>query len=136
MWALANEYYADKVVNKQGASLGLASYFGYWEQKYYPTGITDIQESSFASRETYNVTGCEHRLFAYGCHPHYSPNYLIDATAPFVSAIIQYDSDIWDVVGFGTDSSLQTGPGWDPVTGVGVPNGLQFLYGIGNYFGH
>ena len=33
----------------------------------------------------------------------------------------------WFVITFGTDSSLTTGPGWDNVTGVGTPNGLNFV---------
>lgn len=33
----------------------------------------------------------------------------------------------WNVVGFGTDSSLQAGRGWDNATGYGVPNGLSFI---------
>ena len=33
----------------------------------------------------------------------------------------------WFVITFGTDSSLTTGPGWDNVTGVGIPNGLNFV---------
>lgn len=33
-------------------------------------------------------------------------------------------------IGFGTDSSLATTPGWDEVTGVGSPNGLAFINAI------
>lgn len=36
----------------------------------------------------------------------------------------------WFVITFGTDSSLTTGPGWDNVTGVGTPNGLNFINAI------
>jgi hypothetical protein len=32
-----------------------------------------------------------------------------------------------ELVGFGTDSALFTAPGWDNVTGMGVPNGLPFV---------
>ena len=115
VWALANEYYADKIVNQYGASLGVASVYGYWDQKYYPAAVKDISESSFSNREAYNVTGCEHRLFKKGCHPNYSPNYLIDATAPFISAIMAEEPNAprnWYVLGFGTDSPLHTGAGW------------------------
>jgi len=139
VWALANEYYADQIVNTYGASLGPAAVYGYWDQKYYPAAIKDISESSFSNREGYNVTGCEHRLFKKGCHPNYSAGYLIDATGPFVSAIMAEEPTAprnWYVVGFGTDSSLHTGVGWDPVTGVGVPNGMEFLTGIAKYYHH
>lgn len=36
----------------------------------------------------------------------------------------------WFVLTFGTDSSLTTGPGWDNVTGVGTPNGANFVNAI------
>ena len=36
----------------------------------------------------------------------------------------------WFVLTFGTDSSLVTAPGWDNVTGVGTPNGLDFITAI------
>ena len=50
----------------------------------------------------------------------------------FVSAL--YNSPFstrWFVLTFGTDSSLQSGPGWDPATGVGTPNGWNFVQAIG-----
>ena len=52
-------------------------------------------------------------------------------TTAFYSAI--YNSPFstrWFVITFGTDSSLVTGPGWDNVTGVGTPNGLNFVDAI------
>ena len=33
----------------------------------------------------------------------------------------------WFVITFGTDSSLVTAPGWDNITGVGTPNGANFV---------
>ncbi len=33
----------------------------------------------------------------------------------------------WFVITFGTDSSLTTKPGWDNVTGVGTPDGVNFV---------
>lgn len=36
----------------------------------------------------------------------------------------------WDVLTFGTDSSLTTAVGWDNVTGVGTPNGQAFVNAI------
>jgi hypothetical protein len=36
----------------------------------------------------------------------------------------------WDVLTFGTDSSLKTAVGWDNVTGVGTPNGQAFVDAI------
>jgi subtilase family serine protease len=37
----------------------------------------------------------------------------------------------WFVLTFGTDSSLTTGVGWDNVTGVGTPNGVDFVNAVG-----
>jgi subtilase family serine protease len=49
-------------------------------------------------------------------------------TTGYVSALFQSSSSTrWDVFTFGTDSSLTTGPGWDNVTGLGTPNGLNFV---------
>jgi subtilase family serine protease len=46
----------------------------------------------------------------------------------FVSALYNSPySTRWFVLTFGTDSSLQSGPGWDPATGVGTPNGWNFV---------
>jgi subtilase family serine protease len=36
----------------------------------------------------------------------------------------------WTVLTFGTDTSLTVAPGWDNVTGVGTPNGLNFINAI------
>ena len=40
------------------------------------------------------------------------------------------NSTRWDVLTFGTDSSLTTAVGWDNVTGVGTPNGQAFVNAI------
>jgi subtilase family serine protease len=52
----------------------------------------------------------------------------LDGTTSYFSAL--YNSPFstrWFVITFGTDSSLTTGPGWDNVTGVGTPDGLNFV---------
>jgi subtilase family serine protease len=52
-------------------------------------------------------------------------------TTGYVSALFQSSTSTrWDVFTFGTDSSLTTGPGWDNVTGLGTPNGLNFVQDI------
>jgi subtilase family serine protease len=48
-------------------------------------------------------------------------------TKLFISALFQSNDTNWDVLTFGTDSSLATGPGWDNVTGLGTPNGVPFV---------
>ena len=50
----------------------------------------------------------------------------------FVSAL--YNSPFstrWFVLSFGLDSTLPTGPGWDPATGLGTPNGWNFVHAFG-----
>ena len=34
----------------------------------------------------------------------------------------------WFVLSFGLDSTLPSGPGWDPATGLGTPNGWNFVH--------
>ena len=48
-------------------------------------------------------------------------------TTRFVSALFQLSATDWDVLTFGTDSSLSTESGWDNVTGLGTPNGQTFI---------
>jgi len=52
----------------------------------------------------------------------------LENTTSYFSAL--YNSPFstrWFVITFGTDSSLTTGPGWDNVTGVGTPDGWNFV---------
>ena len=52
----------------------------------------------------------------------------LDGTTSYYSAL--YNSPFstrWFVITFGTDTSLTTGPGWDNVTGVGTPDGWNFV---------
>jgi subtilase family serine protease len=55
----------------------------------------------------------------------------LDGTSTYYSAF--YNSPFstrWFDLTFGTDSSLQTVAGWDDVTGVGTPNGANFVNAI------
>ena len=59
----------------------------------------------------------------------------LENTTTFLSALYhEIPSDglpnIWWVLTFGTDSSLATTPGWDNVTGLGTPNGLEFVKAV------
>jgi subtilase family serine protease len=52
----------------------------------------------------------------------------LNGTTQYYSALFQSSASTrWDVFTFGTDSSLATTPGWDNVTGVGTPNGWNFV---------
>ncbi len=49
-------------------------------------------------------------------------------TEDYYSALYNSPSSTrWFVITFGTDTSLVTKPGWDNVTGVGTPNGVNFV---------
>jgi hypothetical protein len=37
----------------------------------------------------------------------------------------------WFVITFGNDSTLHAAPGWDPATGLGTPNGWNFVHAFG-----
>ena len=63
----------------------------------------------------------------------YSPAAL---AAPLYTTT-QYYTGLWNSgsgfyvdLSFGTDTSLTTTPGWDNVTGLGVPNGLTFINAV------
>jgi len=48
----------------------------------------------------------------------------------FLSFLYNGDSGEWYVSTFGTDSTLAAGPGWDPATGLGTPNGVSFVNAV------
>jgi subtilase family serine protease len=51
----------------------------------------------------------------------------------FVSALYNSPfSSRWFVLTFGVDSTLATGTGWDPATGLGTPNGWNFVHAFKN----
>ncbi len=89
-----------------------------------PDAITDI----LATDGPENVTGTIHV-------PHQPAIFesADDLAAPlgnttdYVSALFNGSSTRWYVLTFGTDTSLTTGPGWDNVTGLGTPNGANFV---------
>ncbi len=89
--------------------------------------ITDV----VATTGPDNVTGTIHQ-------PHQPPiiETADDLAAPlgnttdYVSTLYNGTSTRWYVLTFGTDSSLTTGPGWDNVTGLGTPNGANFVTAV------
>lgn len=58
----------------------------------------------------------------------------LENTTTFLSALghatLNGKSYPWWVLTFGTDTSLVTAPGWDNVTGLGTPNGLNFVEAV------
>jgi subtilase family serine protease len=113
MWAIANQAH--------GSSLGQAAPLLY----HLPSGAitdivpvgssTDVIATIVDSNGTNNLSALQLGM--------------PETVAPFLSAI--YNSPVspfrWDVITFGTDSTLYTAEGWDNVTGLGVPNGVEFI---------
>jgi subtilase family serine protease len=79
-----------------------------------------------------NVTGS---ITANGSTTPYSADQLsspLDGVTTYYSALYNSPfSTSWYNITFGTDSSLQAVPGWDDVTGLGTPNGVNFVNTIG-----
>jgi subtilase family serine protease len=54
----------------------------------------------------------------------------LENTTTFLSALYHGSSTRWYDLTFGTDTSLAVAPGWDNVTGLGTPNGLDFVEAV------
>ncbi len=64
---------------------------------------------------------------------YYSPADLVapvENSTEFMSLFYQGVTGRWYALSFGTDTSLTTGPGWDNVTGLGTPNGANFVMAV------
>jgi subtilase family serine protease len=53
-----------------------------------------------------------------------------ETAVPYLSALYNGTSTRWYALSFNTDTSLTTGTGWDNITGVGVPDGVNFVNAI------
>lgn len=112
LWAIANQ--------EAGVPLGQAAPYLY----SMPAGtITDVIPVGSPTNPTgiiQDSTGFHHYTAAQLAAP-------LDGTSKFYSGIYNdpFD-DEWDIITFGTDSSLRTKIGWDNVTGLGTPNGQAF----------
>jgi subtilase family serine protease len=122
MWAIANQAAG-------GGPLGQAA------QTIYELGddaIDDVRDFSLPT----NVFGFTLSPAGFNFE---SPNAL---SAPlfnqrrFVSALRQGASTSWFNLTFGTDSSLTVDNGWDNVTGLGTPNGPDFVRRVVKQFRH
>jgi len=58
------------------------------------------------------------------------PPTLFNTTTYYSALYNSPFSTRWFVITFGTNTSLTTNPGWDNTTGVGTPNGLNFINAI------
>ena len=116
MWAIANQ--------RSGHPLGLAAPSVY---NLPFDAVTDVIPPFFS---LFNVFGFTTTSTGTTFE---SPNQLaspLGNPTPYYSALYNGTSTRWYVLTFGTDSSLYTGFGWDDVTGVGTPNGLNFVNAV------
>ena len=77
-----------------------------------------------------NVSGHTHVVGAKPATVNYTSAELLEVpsgTPDFIGALYNGTSTRWYAISFGTDSSLNTAPGWDDVTGLGTPNGATFV---------
>jgi subtilase family serine protease len=114
LWAIANQ--------QAGAPLGQAAASLYT----LPTSaITDIVPHSSKTNVTGVVTDSSGKT-KYSAAELAAP---LENTTSFKSALWNYPlyEDTAYLLTFGTDSGLTTAPGWDNVTGLGVPNGSEFI---------
>ncbi len=121
VWAIVNQ----KSQQKNGHSAGLAAPYMY---SLPNNAVLDVvQKSQFSNT---NVAG---NIFTGGAPQYWSATKLTGPDVPtqFTSAFYQSaSSKRWYSIGFGEDSTLTTNPGWDNVTGVGTPNGANFINAI------
>jgi len=120
LWAIVNQ----KSQQKNGHSAGLAAPYMY---TLPANAIYDVLQASQFSGT--NLTG---NIFTGGPPQYWSPTALVGPDVPtkFTSAFYEGTSTRWYGIGFGLDSTLTTGSGWDNVTGVGTPNGANFVNAI------
>jgi len=120
VWAIVNQ----KSIQKTGHSAGLAAPLMYTLPQ---NAVLDIVQAS-----PYTPTNLAGNIFTGGPPMYESPTAIVGPDVPqkFTSAFYQGTSGRWYGLGFGLDSTLVTGPGWDNVTGVGTPNGANFINAI------
>lgn len=114
---------------KAGHGLGQAAplMYGLASSTGTSTPLYDVTDVGSATNVTGSITA-NHTTTNYSADQLAAP---LNGTTSYISAF--YNSPFstnWFVITFGTDSSLTTGSGWDNVTGVGTPNGANFVYAV------
>ena len=112
-----------------GQGLGQAAplLYGLSSSQTTSTALYDVQALGSANNVAGSITDSSGTT-AYSADALAAP---LDGTSSYYSAFYNSPySTRWYVITFGTDSSLQTGAGWDDVTGVGTPNGVNFVSAI------
>lgn len=105
---------------KAGGGLGQAA-----PLVYGLAGVRDILPPNPANNVSGSITDTSGTTL-------YTSDDLIDpeTTVAYLTALYNGTSTRWYTLSFNTDSSLFTAAGWDNVTGVGVPDGVNFVNAI------
>jgi subtilase family serine protease len=113
LWAIANQ--------EAGRPLGQAARYVY---SMPSSTITDIVPVGSSTNVTGKITDASGITF-YGASDLAQP---LEGTTVFYDALwnVPLSQGLVELVTFGTDTHLKTVPGWDDVTGVGVPNPKSF----------
>jgi subtilase family serine protease len=113
LWAIANQ--------EAGTALGQAARYVY---SMPSSTITDIVPVGSSTNVTGIITDAS-GLTSYSASDLAQP---LDGTTVFYDALwnVPLNENLVELVTFGTDTHLKTTPGWDDVTGVGVPNPKEF----------
>jgi subtilase family serine protease len=113
LWAIANQ--------EAGAPLGQAARYVYSMPSSTITDIVPVGSSTNVTGTITNASG----LTSYSASDLAQP---LEGTTVFYDALwnIPLNQNTVILVTFGTDTHLKTAPGWDDVTGVGVPKPKAF----------
>ncbi|HXW91318.1 MAG TPA: S53 family peptidase [Terriglobales bacterium] len=113
LWAIANQ--------EAGTALGQAARYVY---SMPSSTITDIVPFGSSTNVTGTITDAS-GLTSYSASDLAQP---LDGTTVFYDALwnVPLNQGLVNLVTFGTDTHLKTAPGWDDVTGVGVPKPKRF----------
>jgi subtilase family serine protease len=118
LWAIANQAAGSK------APLGQAAAMLY----SLPAGaITDVKPVSNGWDVRGEITNPPQPVQVESAADLAQP---LENTTTFLSALYHGSSTRWYDLTFGTDTSLLTAPGWDDVTGLGTPNGFDFVKAV------
>jgi subtilase family serine protease len=113
LWAIANQ--------EAGTALGHAARYVYSMPSSTITDIVPVGSSTNVTGKITDASG----ITSYSASDLAQP---LDGTTVFYDALwnIPLNQNTVELVTFGTDTHLQTAPGWDDVTGVGVPKPKAF----------
>jgi subtilase family serine protease len=113
LWAIANQ--------EAGIPLGQAARYVYSMPSSTITDIVPVGSSTNVTGTITDASGITHYSASDLAQP-------LDGTTVFYDALWNEplnQGTVW-LLTFGTDTNLQTAPGWDDVTGVGVPKPKPF----------